>query len=450
MRERAAAVSLVAAIFAIVAGVTTATHSFRGITDTQLNSLQTRALVLHGDIDLARYGIDPSDYQTPQEKLVVERGERIYSVYGIGVSLVAAPFYAITARTGLSDQTAQTIVGVFFAAAAAASFGLLLVRLTTPAIAALCAVVFAFGTTLWPVASMAFFQQGPVLFFEGLGLLGLFSPGRRGPALAGLGFGAATMVRPTIAIMLGIVGLYYLARDRRRLVMYCLGAGLPLSILVVQNRWIWGSLIEGGYNWAGITFDGPFAQGLRGLTIGWWRGLFVYTPLAALGAAGWLMTLKRDGEADRAHAFLGIAVLIALLVYAKWPDWGGGINQFGYRLPLELVPALLVLAAYAMRRMPGLLPAGIAMGLVSVLTMTWGAAPRRDGFDDVLFAHRIQETSLWRSWRNFFEHPGPGLLRLSLTAGAAALIAWLVFRFRELRNGAMLSQTGTTSLPDGA
>ncbi|MFY9587783.1 MAG: hypothetical protein WAT66_10045 [Actinomycetota bacterium] len=450
MRERAAAVSLVAAIFAIVAGVTTATYSFRGITDTQLNSLQTRALVLHGDIDLARYGIDPADYQTSQEKLVVEQGERIYSVYGIGASLVAAPIYAITARTGMSDRTAQTIVGVIFAAAAAAAFGLALVRLTTPAIAALCAIVFAFGTTLWPVASMAFFQQGPVLFFVCLGLLGLFSSGRRAPALAGLGFAAGTMIRPTIAIMLGIIGLYYLARDRRRLVMYCLGAALPLAILVVQNRWIWGSWIEGGYSQAGLSFDGPFGQGLSGLTIGWWRGLFVYTPFAALGVVGWLMTLKRDGDADRALAFLGIGVLMGLLVYAKWPDWGGGINQFGYRLPLELVPALFLLAAYALTCLPRLFPVGFVLGVVSVVTMTWGAAPRRDGFDDVLFAHRIQQTSLWRSWRNFFDHPGPGLLRLTLVAPAAAVMAWLVFRLRSDRSTILVAQSGTNPAPDAA
>jgi hypothetical protein len=82
--------------------------------------------------------------------------------------------------------------------------------------------------------------------------------------------------------------------------------------------------------------------------------------------------------------------------------------------------------------------------------MTWGAAPRRDGFDDVLFAHRIRQTSLWRSWRNFFDHPGPGLLRLALVAAAAALMTWLVFRLRSERSTGLFGQSGTRPTPDAA
>jgi hypothetical protein len=447
MGERAVAVSLFAAVFAIVVGVTTATHSFRGITDTRLSSLQTRALVLHGDIDLARYAIDPDDFQTSQEKLVVARGDRLYSVYGIGVSLVAAPFYAVTARTGVSDPVAQAVVAIVFAAAAAALLSLLLFRLASPWIAALCVFVFAFGTTLWPVASRAFFQQGPVLLFECLGLLGLFSRRRSGPALAGLGIGIATLIRPTAAITLAILGLFYLARDRRRLLTYCAGSAAPLVILVVQNRWIWGSWIKGGYSHAGVSFGGSFSQGFGGLTIGWWRGLLIYTPFVALGVLGWLMALKRDSEFERALAFLGISVLINLLVYSKWADWGGGINQFGYRLQLELVPSVLVLVAYCLVRARRLSFIAVPLGIVSVLTMTWGAAPRRDGFDDVLFAHRIQQSSLWRAWRNFFDHPLTGLMRLALVALAAALIAWVILRLGRRGDEPMFSRTEAQPAP---
>jgi hypothetical protein len=42
-------------LFLVLVGFLAATFSYRRITDTELNSFQTRALVLHGDVDLDRY-----------------------------------------------------------------------------------------------------------------------------------------------------------------------------------------------------------------------------------------------------------------------------------------------------------------------------------------------------------------------------------------------------------
>jgi hypothetical protein len=441
MRERTSSVALVLVVFAIVAGVYAATHQFRGTTDTRVNSLQTRALVLHGDIDLARYGLVVDDFQTSQEKLIVARDDRLYSIYGIGVSIVAAPVYAVTSRAGVSEGTSQGIVAVLFAAGAVALMGALLRQRVSPIVAATCLVGFAFGTTVWPVASTALFQQGPLLFFECVGLLGVLGSRPR-LVVAGVGFGMATLIRPTAAIVLAIVGLYYLLREWRRAVAYFAGAAAPLAALAVQNRWIWGSWIKGGYSYAGVTFGAPFGQALGGLTIGWWRGFLVYSPFLAFGLAGWILALRRRDETESALAFLGISVLVTLLLYAKWADWGGGINQFGYRLQLDFVPAVIVLAAYGLWRVPTLLPAGLFAALVSALTMTFGVARRRDGFDDTLFAHTTERSSLWRAWRNFFDHPGPGAVRFVLVAVASALLVAIVRRLHPADPSAMIGTEG--------
>ena len=435
MRSRTATVAFVLAVFVIVGGVYTATHNYRGITDTTLNSLQTRALVLHGDVDLNRYGLDVEKFQTSQDKLVVERDGRLYSKYGVGVSIVAAPIYAVTARTGTADKTAEAAVAIIFAAGAAAVFGLLLVKIFSTSIAVVSLAVFAFGTTAWPVASMAFFQQGPVLFFESLGLLALLGHRQR-PGLAGAAFGMAAFVRPTAAIVLAMIGLFYLLRGWRRFGTFTAGAAVPILMLIVSNRWIWGSWVEGGYGNAGLIFGAPFGRAFGGLTIGWWRGILVYSPFLALGVVGWILAVVKPGDTERALAFIGIATLMTLLVYSKWADWGGGLNQFGYRLLLEIVPMLILLAAFALKRLSKLLPVAVVLAAVSVVTMTWGAAPRRDRFDEVFLATEIQQTSLWRAWANALEHLGSGLLRLSLVAaacGGLALIATWASR-KELQH----------------
>lgn len=439
MRKRAATVGFVVAVFVIVAGVYAATYNHRGITDTELNSLQTKALVLHGDVDLSRYGLDVRAYQSSQATLVAERDDRVYSVYGVGVSIVASPVYAVMLRTGMEAE-APRVTAIGFSAAAAAALGLLLIKRFSLPVAVLCLVAFAFGTTTWPVASTAFFQQGSVLFFLSLGLLGLLSERQR-PTLAGLGFATATLIRPTVAILLGVIGLLYLLRGWRRAVSYGAGALVPLLILVVQNRWIWGSWLEGGYGQTGVTFAEPFA--LRGLTVGWWRGLFIYSPVLMLGVVGWILSLRGKGESERALSFLGISALATILLYSKWADWGGGLNQFGYRLLLEIVPILIVLSAFALTQLKKLMPAGVALAIVSVVTMTWGAAPRRDGFDTVFFASEIRQTSLWRAWDNALENLGSSLLRLSLVAAACVVLGLVARRVSpRLRDRPAEAHTG--------
>src|SRR5437867_12904813 len=96
--RRRAAMGLV--IFAIVGAVFAATYSFRSITDTDLNGLQTRSLVLHGNADLQRYRLDVDRFTGPGGDLLIVRDGHQYSVYGIGVSLVAAPAYALLVRLG--------------------------------------------------------------------------------------------------------------------------------------------------------------------------------------------------------------------------------------------------------------------------------------------------------------------------------------------------------------
>jgi hypothetical protein len=323
----------------------------------------------------------------------------------------------------------QGAVAITYAAAAVVAMLIALLKIASPRVAILCAVVLAFGTSLWPVGAMAFFQQAPVVFFAALALIGLLAANTRGAALAGFGLGMATVVRPTMAIPLAVIGLFHLGRGSRRLVAYGAGAAAPVLVLLVQNRWIWGSWSKGGYSPRGLKFDAPFGEAFGGLLIGWWRGIFIYTPFLALGALGWILAMRgASAERERLLGFMGLSVFGTILLYARWPDWGGGLNQFGYRLLLETVPFLLLLAAYALTRLPKLFPVGVAAGAIGVLTMTWGAVPSADRWDGVLFARKIGETPIGRAWGNLFDDPGPGLVRLAGVAAACAILAVLVGR----------------------
>jgi hypothetical protein len=405
-------------LFFILVAFYAITFSFRAITDTDLNSQQTRAFVLHGDLDLARY----KDLKGTEEQYVRVDGH-LFSPYGAGISLVGAPVYLPLIHLGASEHFLQGAIGVLSVAAATVIFHRVLGSLFGATLAAAGTIAFAFGTTMWTVAAMAFFQQGPVVMFECLGLAGLFSPRPHGARLAGFGFAMGALLRPTAAIPLVFVGILYLFEGRRPVRDYFFGASLPIAALVVQNRWIWGTWLTGGYQQLRFGFGANMPKALFELLFGWWRGMLVYSPMLILGFVGPVLALRRLERAiDRRVVVIGASSIATILLYSRWTTWWNGLNQFGYRYLLEAVPFLIVVAIYAVARAPRLRPYAYGLGVVSILTMTWGAGPSRGGFDGLLFATKIVDTSIGQAWIIFLDHPLPGLWRLAGVVLVGALI----------------------------
>lgn len=414
-----------ALLFVVLVAFLGATYTFRQITDTELNNYQTKSLVLHGDLHLERY---PRFNDT--EYFARERGGHLYSIYGIGISVVAAPIFAVLTRVDASNEFLQAAASIPFAAVAIILMYVLLERIVDRKIAIAGAVVFGFGTTMWPLASMAMYQHAPVAMFHMIGLLGLFSSKPRAPVLAGFGFAAATFIRPTTGIAFALVGLFQVLRGRRAVALFALGAAVPIAGILIQNRWIWGSWLAGGYSHSGIAFDAPMPTGLFGLSFGWWRGMFVYSPVLILGFAGAVMALRRvRHRLEQPLVVLGLASVGTFLFYSKWSTWWNGLNQFGYRYLLDIVPFLVVLSAYAVSRNERIRTIARPLAILSVMTMTFGAAPHQFGFDGVLFADTLEESSLGQAWIHFLDEPLWGVLRLAAVAGVAFAITWLTARF---------------------
>jgi hypothetical protein len=196
-----------------------------------------------------------------------------------------------------------------------------------------------------------------------------------------------------------------------------------LMALAVQNRVYWGGWFSGGYFEAGIGFQAPWPKTLYRLLFGLWRGLFVYSPALLLGVAGAVMAARRaKGFVEGRLIVLGLSAIGTTLFVSRWSDWHGGVNQFGYRLLLEVVPFLVVLGAYAVARVDRLRPVAVLLGGLSILTMTWGAALSPNGLDGELFASRLTDTSLGQAWIIFFDHPIQSLARLAGVATLAALM----------------------------
>jgi hypothetical protein len=415
MRRSSKGVARALALVVLIGGFYALTFDFRPSTDSTLNSLQTRSLTLHGDIDLARYG--------QLAGFVERRGPHVYSVYGAGISLVGAPMYLVATHAGASDRVLQALASIPFVTGASVVMYYLLLRLFDRRLAIGGTIVFAFGTTMWPIAATAFWQQGPVAFLSVLGLSALFSERKSAPVWAGLTIGLATFVRPTLSVLAASVALYYCVRGWRDAVRYVAG-GLPaVAGFLIQGRWIWGSWVKAGYSFAGVGFHGNVPHALYGELFGVWRGLFVYSPVLILAVVG-AFAVHKDASHQRAFRFLAISALGSIVLYAWFSTWWGGKQEFGYRYLLDIAPILVLLAANAAHRYRKMMTVAVPLAFVSILTMAFGAAPNRYGWDFNPFTTKFLDAPIGQAWIAFFDHPGPSLARLGgIVIVSVALLA---------------------------
>lgn len=415
-------------LFLVLVAFYGGTRQLRISKDAHLNSLQTRALVLHGDIDLSRYG--------PQEGFAVRHGGDRYSIYGVGVSLLAAPLYAVGVRAGASESLLHAAATIPFAAGAVVVLYLLLLRLFGPRVATAGALTFAFGTSMWTLATTAFWMHAQVAFLVTVGLSAMFSPHRRAPALTGFAFGMAAFVRPPLAIV-GLTGLSFYAAHAivskrpfreglRAVVLYLGGGALPALAVFAQNRWIWGSWLRSGYTFADVGFHGDLAQGLWGELFGWWRGLSVYSPVFLVAVAGWIVALGGREFLESRFTFLGGACLTSILFYGTWETWWGGEHQFGYRYLLDVVPLLVLLSAYAVVSVRKLAYLALPLAAVSIATFAFGSLPDAFWWDGNNFPTRFSDAPVSAAWEGFADDPWGGLFRLALVS----VLGWLFYALR--------------------
>lgn len=288
-----------------------------------------RNLVDHGSLRTS--GPDPFGFNTP------------YSVYGIGVSLLAVPAYALQKVLGLRADLLVTLVNPMVLALS----GMLVhrvSRLLGAAPRAAVAAGLAFGAlsmALW--ASTEMFSEPGVTLGQLVMMLGLLrwrQGAPAGPWMAGTGVAVAILFRTDSAILLGVAlavvpwlipDLVPRLRERWREVA---GVVVPVAAavvwLLIYNQIRFGSPLASRYDGGGFTT--PILFGLRGLLLSPGKGFFFFNPVLILGIPGLFLLARRDRAVG---AVLALLVVVRLVFYALWHSWSGGI-AWGPRFLLPL------------------------------------------------------------------------------------------------------------------
>ena len=272
----------------------------------------------------------------------------------MGVVLIAVPLNLLLGWTNLSAVQVGAFTASLVTAVAVANVAVVLRTLVSPRRAVLGALLLAFGTSMWTVASAELWTHGPTTMWLSLGLLFL---SRERLWLAGCALAPAITTRPHLSIAIAIIGLWlgWARRSLRPVVALGVPACAAVGVLLAWNAWYFGeaTITSPPYGGAIGAATRPLTDGLAmfavnvaGTFVSGWCGCLLYSPviivLAFAAPAGW-----RAAPPYARGAMLG--GLGYLAVQLRVDIFTGGGNFFGSRLVLELfvVSTPLVAIGYA-------------------------------------------------------------------------------------------------------
>ncbi|HEX4688379.1 MAG TPA: hypothetical protein VH228_16485 [Nocardioides sp.] len=291
-------------------------------------------LAHHGTLDLAGRTL-PANVN-----FLHQPGGMVVAQRTMGVILIAVPVNFLLAWTHWGPEQTGAVTASLTSAIAVANIAVVFRAFTNPRRAVMGALVLAFGTGMWTVASAELWTHGPATMWLSLGLLLLT---RDRLLLAGCALSPALLTRPHLAVVSAIVGIWIgLARRSPRATL-AIGAPsvLTLGLLVRWNDWYFGTASVGGpYHGAIAAAVRPptdaavmFLTNVAGTVVSGWCGIVWYSPvvlvLAAAVPVGWRQA------PDWARASL-VAGLVYLAIQLRVDTFTGGGTFYGNRLVLEL------------------------------------------------------------------------------------------------------------------
>ena len=270
-----------------------------------------------------------------------------YSPYGIGISILVVPAYALSKAVGhemlllslinplLTAATGAFVFAVghelrwkrYMSVLAAFTFGLLTMALQSttelfsePAVG-LCIVVLVWAVLRWrrswqPAALVIGVTSAAVIQFRADSLL---------------------------TVWVGLIALPLFVnwseiRKVRNLAAMLVPVLLSLAFLAWYNDLRFRNVLVFSYN--GQGFHTPIGRGLEGMLWSPGKSLFIFNPIALLGLVGIVLFLLRDRPVGVLFLLL---IVPRILFFSKWDAWDGGVS-WGPRF-LDPVVALFAIAA---------------------------------------------------------------------------------------------------------
>jgi hypothetical protein len=322
------------------------------------------SIIRQGNTDLDEYKeiLEKNNYYA-----IEEIDEHYYTIFPIGVSIVAVPFVyakergsdvlssigdilvkyhiigsqykAINPTKILKTLRIERFIASFIVALTSVFIYIICYRFFQSKYSLLISLIFAFCTSAWSTASRALWQHGPSMLMLTIGLYIILRAREKPPLIqyASIPLAFSYVIRPTNVVSIFLLTVYVAIQYRRYLLHYLLWAMIIAVPFLFFNFSIYHSLLSPYYSPQKIGSNPDFFEALAGNLISPARGLFVFTPILLFSIYGVVLRIKNN-QADKLDYFLLVIIFLHWVVISSAdPKWWAG-HSFGPRLFSDMTP----------------------------------------------------------------------------------------------------------------
>ena len=319
--------------------------------DGKIMFLLTQAMVENHSVSFSEI-VSLSDTPGPQ-----------YSKYGLGMSVLAIPFYLfgklLSFLLGIEASLATQFIVSMINAMLTALSCLMVFRIATERfeftlrIGLFLALGFGLSTIAW-YYSEDFMSEPATTFFLLSAVYWVTGKDRATRDLLWAGTFLALAVSCRLAALVVIPGFIFYQwmvwaesaeKDIKQLVMDLLRLAIPvvavLMLIMIYNYLRFGGPLETGYE----KISGRFLLGFFGILFSPGKSLFLFNPLTLFGCLAFMFFLR---EQRKTALLFGWLIVSHLVLFSFWHSWQGGMS-WGPRLMLVVLPYLILPIGFLLR-----------------------------------------------------------------------------------------------------
>lgn len=309
----------------------------------------------------------------------LERGTdgKYYSKFGIGQSLLEAPFYAVARMIAPGDDGSGyrysflyfiTVLSIPAVSALSAVFFLMLLCAAgfDKKTSMITTLLFAFATMIWPYAKLGFSEPLQVCAIASALYFALMS-GEGGAekysAWCAVSMGILILTKISMIVVVPMFFIYLLlsrlpggATIKRRAIPFTFVFSVFVAAVMYYNFARFGSATNFGYfsgKDSAFGFSTPLLSGLYGLFFSPGKSVFIYVPVVFIS-----MAAIPDFNRERRELSLlsWSSIIVVVLMYAKWWAWHGdyawGPRFLTPLIPFAMLPAAVFIRDFKSKKMP--------------------------------------------------------------------------------------------------
>ncbi len=312
--------------------------------------------------EVAKSIVERLDLSIPEGTGIKGIDGRDYSLYGLGWSAIAIPFYVVGKTLGKGPENLLTVLNPLFGGATVTLMFLFCISLGYSIRASLCVSLFyGIGSFAWPLAKQPF-DHVVENFFVLMAVYSMYRYISRHKYLhlvnSAIFFGFAvntrmtsTVILPALLVMMAS-GYSAFEPQRPRMmklirdVAVFLAFSVPfLGIIMWYNNHRFGSPFETGFQLlaakTGLDFFSgtPLFVGLRGFLLSPGKGFFYYSPIAIFFFLAIVSFYRRHPGPAIAFVMIILSYLLFLSKNIYWHgDWAWGPRYLLAITPFVILP----------------------------------------------------------------------------------------------------------------